>query len=321
MNHPLPVPRLVRWTSVALLGCAPRPSPPDASGARAPADVAVDTWIHDVGSDRGPPQNSLLADLPPIPSGGPPVGARPSRQTYPDDWASAWADRAAIRRRVADCDFQPREPEGPDGVGYPLHCDTGIYEQACVSDPCAEQVAAPCLRECGGRCRSCDTTCRAACSQCRASCRGPSCVLACATRCGACLQACIDAKDHWCPCCADVESDAARCGSGDRKATRTRSASAVPVPSPCSCGGERWLRRSTPVELHVTLKNSRSVSRDPGDACRKQGKSKRTRNRGELVVHILACRSRPLGEHQPLVLDRPRPNAFVLLGSEYEAIR
>jgi len=158
--------------------------------------VPIDAPVvpRDIAIDRAPPESPLLADLPPIPA-GPPPGARVTRRGGSDGWASAWTDRAAIRRLAADCDFHPDARDGA-GDGDPLHCATDISQQSCVSDPCFEQVDTPCRNACGDRCETCDATCRVACSQCRAACGGPACVLTCATRCGACLQTCIDAKDH-----------------------------------------------------------------------------------------------------------------------------
>lgn len=190
----------VRWIGcLALLGCAPIPSPPDA-GPRARPVVDVPPPPVDVPVDRGapvaaPPPNPLLVDLPPIPLGNAPPDWRPRRRPWPRPWASFWTDNAAIRRLVSSCRFRPPAPDASVG-GDPLNCATFIAVESHSLDPCFDEVNLPCRQTCGSNCETCDSTCRAACSECRAPCTDLPCVQACATRCGRCLQACIDGRDH-----------------------------------------------------------------------------------------------------------------------------
>jgi hypothetical protein len=183
---------------LALLGCAPIPSPPDA-GPRARPVVDVTPPPADIPIDRAPiavaPTRSLLANLPPIPMTPPPPGTLRRRRVPPGTWAAAWTDNAAIRRLASSCRFQPLAPRGTQG-GDPLHCATYIAQQSHAVDPCFDEVETPCRVTCGDACSTCDTTCRAACSECRAPCTTPACIYACATRCGRCLQTCIDTRDH-----------------------------------------------------------------------------------------------------------------------------
>lgn len=188
------------WVGVvALLGCAPIPTPTDA-GSRARPVVDVPPPPRDVPVDRppvdaGPPPNPRLADLPPIPSGGAPPGWHLRRRIFPRPWASYWTDNAALRRLTASCYFRPVAPDAGVG-GDPLHCATDIEVQPLHLDPCFDEVNLPCRRTCGSGCNTCDAACRADCSQCRVDCRGLPCLQACAARCGRCLQGCIDARDH-----------------------------------------------------------------------------------------------------------------------------